>query len=72
MAFAKATAETEAVLKEDPAQERDTGGGSGETKEVHLTAVAKATAETESVHKEDSAEETVTQIVGPVKQRKLI
>ena len=71
-AVAKATAETEAVLKKDSAYERDAVGGSGETKEVHLTAVAKATAETESVHKEDSAEETVTQIVGPVKQRKLI
>ena len=43
MAFAKAIAETEAVLKEDPAQERDTDGGSGETKEVDLMAVAEAT-----------------------------
>ena len=41
MAFAKATAETEAVLKEDPAQERDTDGGSGETKEVDLTVDAR-------------------------------
>ena len=35
-------------------------------------AVAKATAETEAVHKEDSAEETETQMLGLVKQRKLI
>ena len=64
-AVAKTTAETEAVLKEDSAQERDSDGGSGKTKEVDLT-------RTEAVLKEDSAEETVTQIVGPVKQRKLI
>ena len=65
MAFAKAIAETEAVLKEDPAQERDTDGGSGKTKEVDLT-------RTEAVLKDDSAEETETQIVGLVKQRKFI
>ena len=60
-AVAKATAATEAVLKEDSADEkRDTDGGSGETKEFDLTAVAKATAETEAVHKEDSAEEINT------------
>ena len=45
---AKATAETEAVLKEDSAEETDTNDGSGETLEVDLTAVAKATAETEA------------------------
>ena len=37
----KATAETEAVLKEDSSEEIDTDDGSGETKEVDLRAVAK-------------------------------
>ena len=71
-AVAKATADTEAVLKKDSAEEIDTDDGSGETKEFDLTAVAKATAETETVLKKDSAEEKETQMVGLVKQRKLI
>ena len=50
MAVAKASAETEPALKEDSAEERDTDGGSGETKEVDLT-------RTEAVHKEKSADE---------------
>ena len=54
-AVPKVTAETEAVLKEDSAEEIDTEDGPGEKKEVDLTAVAKATAETEAVLKEDSA-----------------
>ena len=53
-ASAKETAE--AILKEDSAEEIDTDEGSGETKEVVLTAVAKATAETEAGLKEDSTE----------------
>ena len=73
-AVANAKSETEAVLKEDSAEETDTDDGSGEAKEVNLekdtdggsdekkkfdlTAVSKATAETEEVLKEDSAEET--------------
>ena len=50
MAVAKASAETEPALKEDSAEERDTDGGSGETKEVDLT-------RTEAVLKEKSADE---------------
>ena len=52
-AVAKATAETEAGLKEDSAEVTDTNDGPGETEEVDLTAVAKATAETEAALKED-------------------
>ena len=55
-AVAKVTAETEAVLKEDSAEETDTHDGSDETQEVDLTAVAKARAETEEVLKKDSEE----------------
>ena len=40
-AVPKVTAETEAVLKEDSAEETDTEDGSGEIKEVDLTAVQK-------------------------------
>ena len=54
-ALAKATVKTE-----DFAEETETDDGSGETKEVDLTAPTKATVETEAVHKKDSAEETVT------------
>ena len=50
-AVAKATAETEAGLKEDSAEEKITDNGSGEIKEVKLMTVAKATAETETVLK---------------------
>ena len=50
-AVEKATAETGAVLREDSAKVTDTRDGSGETKEVDLTAVLKVTAETEAVHK---------------------
>ena len=63
-AVAKATSETEAVLEEDSELERDTDGGSGETKEVDLS-------ETEVVLKEDSAEERDTDR-GLVHQRRLI
>ena len=59
-AVAKTTAETEAVLKEDSAEETHTDDGSDEVKEVDLTAVAKATAEIEALLKEDSAEEIDT------------
>ena len=59
-AVAKALAETELVNKEDSAEERDTYGGSFETKEVDLS-------ETEVVLKEDSAEERDTDSL--VKQR---
>ena len=57
-AVAKATEETEAVLKEDSAEKIDTDDGSGETKEVDLTAVAKASPETEAVLDHNFAEET--------------
>ena len=50
-AVAKITAETEAVLKEDSAEETDTDDWFGETKEVDLTAIAKATEEREAVLK---------------------
>ena len=40
-ALAKATVETEVVHKEDSLEETETDGGSGETKEVDLSAVAK-------------------------------
>ena len=46
-AAVKATAETEAVHKEDSAEETD--GRSGETKEVDTTANAKGTVETEAI-----------------------
>ena len=59
-AVAKATAETEAVLKEDSAEETDTNDVSDETKEVDFTAVAKASPETEAVLDHNFAEETDT------------
>ena len=52
-------------------EEIETDDGSGETKEVDLTAVAKETTETEAVLKEDSSEE-IDLVVGLVKQRRLI
>ena len=57
-AVAKATSETEAVLKEDSAEETDINGGSGETKEVDLMTVANVSAE--AVYKEYSAEKMGT------------
>ena len=51
-AEAKATKHIEVVLKEDFAEETGTEHGSGETKEVDVTAVAKETAETEAGLKE--------------------
>ena len=69
-AVPKVTAETEAVLKEDSAEETDTNDGSGETKEVDLMAVAKLTAETETVLKEDFAGKQ-TRMWSLVKRRRL-
>ena len=40
-ALSNTTVETEAVHKEDSAEDTDTDGGSGEIKEVDLSAVAK-------------------------------
>ena len=59
-AFPKVTAETEAVLKEDSAEEIDIEDGSGETKEVDLMTVAKETAGTEAGLKGESTEEIDT------------
>ena len=50
-AVVKATAETEAVHKEDSAEEIDTDDRTAETKENDAMAAAKATAETEAVLK---------------------
>ena len=71
-AVANATAEKEAVLKEDSAEETKTDYWSSESKDVDFMAFSKATAQTEAVHKENSAEDTEKQLVGLVKQRKLI
>ena len=70
-AVAKATAETEAVLKEYSAEEIDTDDGSGETMEVCLTAVAKETAETGAFLKLDVQRKKI-HMMGLVKQRRLI
>ena len=56
-AVAKETAEREAVLEADSAEETDQNDGSGETQEVDLTAVAKATPKTEAILKNIFAEE---------------
>ena len=71
MNVAKETAGTEAVLREDSAEETDTNKGSGETKEVCLTAVAKETAETGAFLKLDFQRKKI-HMMGLVKQRRLI
>ena len=57
-AVAKASAEKEAVLYHNFAEETDKDAESGETKKIDVTAEAQATAE--AVLKEDSAEKTDT------------
>ena len=68
---AKATAETEAVLKEDSAEEIDTDDGSGETMEGCLNAVAEEAAGTGALLKKDLQRKKI-HMMGLVKQRRLI